>query len=199
MDKDDLRDIIQLIANEDCEVSFNSLFKHYYPGLLHFATGILHDRRLAEETVDDVFVKIWGNRKMLSSIGNLTYYLYTATKHTAINYLEKKQKSRVVDIVDVENELDTVSYTPEDSTIQNENVQIIQNTINTLPHKCRLIFRLIKEEGLKYKEVADVTNLSVKTVEAHMTLAYTRMAESLEKIFPDYMRRNSFRKKVNNS
>ena len=80
--------------------------------------------------------------------------------------------------------LSCLSYYPFHHSIQKENLQQIEAAINALPDKCRLVFRLVKEEKLKYREVAALLSVSPKTVEAHMRMAYTRIAERLEAIFP---------------
>lgn len=153
------------------------------PGLQAYANSLLRDVHLSEEAVEDVWLKIWTNRKTLHTIQNLPYYLYTATKHTALNYL--KQRSRR-DIVVDEDQLEQVNiHSPEYIIVQKENLQQIEAAINSLPLRSRQIFRLIKEEDLKYKEVAELLSVSIKTVEAHMTLAYSRIVESIEDSMPE--------------
>ena len=75
---------------------------------------------------------------------------------------------------------------PETSFIQKENFRQIEAAINALPPKCKLVFRLIKEEGLRYKEVAELLSVAPKTVEAHMATAYNRIAESLDGLLSEF-------------
>lgn len=153
------------------------------PGLQSYANSLLRDIHLSEEAVEDVWVKIWTNRKTLHTIQNFSYYLYTATKHTALNYLKRRNRQ---DIIVDEEQLEQVNiHTPETLAVQKENLQQIEAAINSLPLRSRQIFRLVKEEDLKYKEVAELLSISVKTVEAHMTLAYSRIIESIEEILPE--------------
>ncbi len=153
------------------------------PGLQSYANSLLRDVQLSEEVVEDVWLKIWTGRKTLHTIQNLSYYLYTATKHTSLNYIKRRSRQHInVD----EDQLEQVSIqTPESFVIQKENIKQIEAAINSLPLRSRQIFRLVKEEELKYKEVAELLSVSVKTVEAHMTLAYSRIIESIEEIWPE--------------
>ena len=103
-----------------------------------------------------------------------------------MDYLRVKQRDiNKVTILDEDFcELDLSS--PELNTINRENLQVIQKAINALPQKARLVFRLVKEDGLKYREVAELLGLSVKTIEAHMMVAYKKLFEYLEGDFPEY-------------
>jgi RNA polymerase sigma-70 factor (ECF subfamily) len=60
----------------------------------------------------------------------------------------------------------------------------INNAVNSLPPKCKMVFMLVKEDGLKYKEVADILNLSIKTVDAQMVIAINRIRKSLKELLP---------------
>lgn len=173
------------VAENDDQSSFQVIFRHFFPGLLSFAESYMKNRMFAEEVVEDVFIKLWEGRKMLPAIKNLNYYLYVATKHAAINYLEKNRKNnKRFDIEELEEEALHFRYTPEDALISSEALREIEHAINTLPTKCRLIFRLIKEEGLRYKEVAELLGISIKTVENQMTIALQKITSQVAHIVP---------------
>lgn len=179
------------IAESDDEAAFNLLFKNFYARLLVFAQAILKIREPAEEAVEDVFVKLWENRKVLPAIKNLNYYLLVSVKHKALDYLEKIKSQAVVGFDDVVFEIDDVqTANPETSLISAENIRIIRSAINELPPRCKLIFHLVKEEGLKYRETADLLNISLKTVETQMSLALRKIGEALQARFPAEARRS---------
>ncbi len=186
MTKENIAYLNYKISEEDDQQAFEQLYRHYYSGLLSYAMTFLENRELAEEVVEDVFVKIWTNRKTLTTISRFSYYLYTATKHTSLNYHSKRKKIATDSIDPADNEIFLDYNDPEISVIRKENISAIENAINTLPEKCRLIFRLIKDDGLKYKEVAQLLGLSQKTIEAHMSLAYSRILASLQENLPEY-------------
>ncbi|MFT3903773.1 MAG: RNA polymerase sigma-70 factor [Niabella sp.] len=184
MDKKRIERLIIDIAENDDQLLFKQLYRYFLPGLLSYANTLLRDKQLAEEAIEDVFVKVWSNRKALAAINNLSYYLYTATKHTALNYLQSKKKINFVDLQEADEFIHL--QTPETDSIQKENIRQIEAAINELPAKSRLVFLLIKEQGLKYKEVSSLLSISPKTVEAHMTLAYSRVAECLEELLTEF-------------
>ncbi|AHF17115.1 RNA polymerase sigma factor [Niabella soli] len=175
--------LVVLIAEKDDQTAFNELFRHFFPGLLPFAFAIVKDRQKAEEVIHDVFLKLWENRKMLTAIENISSYIFIASKNACINFMRKKK--RVFTNVP-EDELVYTVVTPETHLVSAENVLLIQEAIRSLPPKCLLIFRLIKEEQLKYSEVAKLLDISVKTVETQMTIANKRVAEALLKFLPEY-------------
>ncbi|WP_076375070.1 RNA polymerase sigma-70 factor [Filimonas lacunae] len=164
------------VAENDDQCAFQELFTHFFPGLLSFAQAYMKNKMFAEEVVEDVFIKLWENRKVLPAIKNLNYYLYVATKHAAINYLEKQRRKYHSFSLD---EMDAAELhfrrTPEDMMISEQALLEIESIINTLPPKCRLIFRLVKEDGLRYKEVAELLNITAKTVENQMAIAVQKL------------------------
>lgn len=172
------------IAEFDDEMAFGELFKLYYTRLLLFTEAILKSREQAEEAVEDVFLKLWENRKVLPAINNINYYLLVAAKHKALDYLEKMKKQAIISLEDVEVEFGDISVNPEDTLISLESVRIIQTIINDLPPRCKLMFRLVKEDGLKYREVADLLNVSIKTVETQLSLALHKIGTVLQTRLP---------------
>ncbi len=172
------------IAKFDDEVAFGELFKLHYTRLLIFTEAILKSREHAEEAVEDVFLKLWENRKVLPAINNVNYYLLVAAKHKALDYLEKMKKRPLISLEDVEVEFGDISVNPEDTLISAEGVRMIQTIINDLPPRCKLMFRLVKEDGLKYREVADLLNVSIKTVETQISLALSKIGAALQTRLP---------------
>jgi RNA polymerase sigma-70 factor (ECF subfamily) len=172
------------IAEFDDEVAFGELFQLHYSRLLLFAEAILKSREPAEEAVEDVFLKLWENRKVLPAINNVNYYLLVAAKHKALDYLEKMRRQAIISLEDVEVEFGDISINPEDSLISAESVRIIQNIVNGLPPRCKLMFRLVKEDGLKYREVAELLNVSIKTVETQISLALSKIGTALQTRLP---------------
>ncbi|MGN7787519.1 RNA polymerase sigma-70 factor [Niabella sp. 22666] len=192
MNEDRKRYLLLLIAEHDDQNAFDELFNFYFPGLVSFASNILKDRQLAEEVVEDVFVKLWQNRKTMVSIKSPSHYIYTAVKYTALSTLKKQN---IISYEDYSDDVELTYSSPESDYISNENITQINEAINQLPPKCRLIFRLIKEEGLKYDEVAQLLQLSVKTVESQMTIAIKKLTVTIQQMLPD-MTEHLLRKKA---
>ena len=167
------------VAEGDDEAAFQQLFLHFYPGLFSFAVAYMKDHELATEVVEDVLIHLWEQRKVLPAIKNLTYYLYVATKNGALNSLRKKRRNATVDLDEISSRDLQFHRNPEEILISEETLRDIEKAINSLPGKCQLIFRLIKEKGLKYKEVAELLGISIKTVETQMSLALHKIEQSL--------------------
>lgn len=175
--------LVGQVSDNNDQLAFSELYRHYVPGLISFACSIVKDRQAAEEIVLDVFLKLWENRNALKAIEQLNKYIYVATRHTSISFLRKKNKFYYNDFD--EDDLYTF-HTPESGLISKQNIEDINKAIQSLPSKCRLIFRLVKEEKLKYSEVADLLGISVKTVEAQMAIANKRMVAILKKYCAEY-------------
>ena len=173
------------VAEQDDHDSFEQIYRYFSPGLLAYVTTIVNDREAAGDLVQDLFFTIWTNRRSLSAVGNIGHYLYSSIKNNAVRYVTKRNRTVPAVNEDLERiTLDTMS--PERSFIAREQLQELQAAINELPYKCRLVFRLVKEDGLKYKDVAQLLEISVKTVEAHMTLAYSRIIDCLTQLMPEH-------------
>ncbi len=175
--------LVGQVSDNNDQLAFSELYRHYVPGLISFACSIVKDRQAAEEIVLDVFLKLWENRNALKAIEQLNKYIYVATRHTSISFLRKKNKFYYNDFD--EDDLYTF-HTPESGLISKQNIEDINKAIQSLPSKCRLIFRLVKEEKLKYSEVADLLGISVKTVEAQMAIANKRLVAILKKYCAEY-------------
>ncbi len=160
--------------------AYNELFLHFYNSLHQFAFSFLKSRQLAEEVVSDVFVKIWEKRTSLENVTNLKLYLFTSTRNTALNYLKKQSILHHISVDEYLVELNSVVLNPEELMITTEMIHKIQKAIQKLPPKCKMIFKLTREEGLKYKEVAILLNISVKTVENQMAIALKRISAEME-------------------
>jgi RNA polymerase sigma-70 factor (ECF subfamily) len=186
--------LVAAIAENDDEQAFDELFRHYYPALLSYAHSLLNNRQVAEEVCVDVMVKLWGNRKMLRTINNLSTYLYVAVKHAVISYARTNAyqwDKRKIPMQEAGESLPFEWQNQETSVISKETLAHINRAINQLPERCRLIFKLIKEDGLKYAEVATLLELSVKTIENQMAIAMKKLTTLLRSSFREYQKKSS--------
>jgi RNA polymerase sigma-70 factor (family 1) len=167
------------IALFDDQVAYKELFTEFYSYLNRFAVSYVKSKQIAEEIVSDVFIKVWQKRKDIDKISELRVYLYIATRNTALNYLEKQKKSDTYSIEDFPTAFKSVYYNPEQLMITAEMMINIQRAIDHLPPKCKLIFKLVKEDGLKYKEVAEIMGISDKTVENQLAIALQKIGQAV--------------------
>ncbi len=163
--------------------AYQRLFELLAPRLQQFACSLVKSKEAAEEIVSDVFIKLWQIRGRLKEINNLQVYLYTITKNFSLNYLTKTQKYPVVHLDEIEVELTLSAANPEELCISAEMITRINETVRQLPPQCRLIFQLVKESGLKYKEVAEILNVSQLTVRNQVAIATRKIAQHLPAAF----------------
>lgn len=163
--------------------AYKKLFDLLFDGLHRFSFSFVKSSEVAEEIVSDVFIKIWQIRSRLHEIENIRVYIFTITRNFSLNYIARNYKSPVVSLDSLEVEAIVAVNNPEEQYISAESIARIRETIQQLPVQCKLVFQLIKEDGLSYKEAASVLGLSVFTVRNQLSIAVSRIAASL----PQYL------------
>ena len=176
---ENIRLLQQAIACFDDVQAYRQLFVLFQSSLIEFATTVLKSKQLSEEIVSDVFIALWQKRQQLDKIENLPFYLFTAVKNRAINELHRQKRNGAVSLDEISIEFRSLYHDPEQKYISAEMIGEIQESIRQLPPRCQLIFKLVKEDGLKYKEVAELLHLSVKTVENQMGFALKKISTAL--------------------
>jgi len=170
--------IQERIASGD-QSAYKELFELFYHRLLRLAFIITKSRELSEEIVSDVFIGLWRNREKISAIDNLTVYLYVAIRNTSLNYLSRLTKATIVSLDDLDFEPEQPFADPEQALITKEMNSRIFRAIQSLPPKCRIIFKLVKEDGLTYREAAEVLHLSVGTIDNQLVIALKKLSRAL--------------------
>jgi RNA polymerase sigma-70 factor (family 1) len=163
------------------ERAFEELYRLYFVRLFRFCHSIVHQKESAEEIVNDVFLKLWEKRDNTPPIANPRLYLYVSVKNRSLNHLRNNSNLPTIEISERCDSYIRFDTNPESLLLGAETLQRIRAAINQLPPRCKLIFSLIKEDGLKYKDVARLLDLSVKTVEAQLVIALRKIAASLGK------------------
>ena len=168
------------------ESAFEKIFIHYNDDLFRLAFSFVRSKEIAEEIISDTFVNIWRNRSRLLEIENIKLYLYVSVKNLSIKSLSRNKTENLISLDEIIiNSSSAPVATPEDQLVSKEITKVIEKAINDLPPKCRLIFRLVREHGLKYKEVSQLLNLSVKTIDAQMAIAAKRVSQSIRLQLPE--------------
>lgn len=175
-----LKELQEKVALGD-QQAFTQLYLLFGKKLILFGTSLLRSREIAEELVEDVYVRLWANRQQITSIENLTVYLYVAVKNKALNKLSEKASELIAAPFDfLDSSVDEFAADPHDLMITSEMMSRMQTVIETLPPRCKMIFKLIREDGLKYKEVAEILNISVNTIDVQMAIAVKRICTALQ-------------------
>ena len=160
---------------EDHQIVLKKLFVKYYKPLCKYLLQYTKDQNEAEDIVQGIFVDLWEKRNKLVIKQSMNAYLY----RTAYNaFIDKTRRQKRKDAL-----LDSLKYealienTEEDESLFQEKILRIKNEIEALPPRCKEILLLSKQENYKYHEIAAKLNISVKTVEAQMRLAFQKIKE----------------------
>lgn len=131
------------------------------------------DADIADEIVSDVMIKIWLMENKLGYIDNLPVYLFRAAKNGALTHLRNK-KLNIESLTEVHENTISDQYA-NDSLQLSETQLLIESTVRSLPTQCQMVYRLVKEEGLAYKQVSAILEISQNTIETHMRIALKRI------------------------
>lgn len=188
--KETNHDIIILLENirtNNDQKSLEKLFKLFYERLLRFCVHYVKDKESAEEIVTNVFMNLWMKRKYLSSIQNPETYLFIAVKNQSLNYLKQFSNCRVVYPADEKCHHWVKIEDPEKKLEKKELIFKLNQAIDTLPRQCKIILNLLKDVGLKYKEVVQILSISSQSVEIQLVW----VMKKLEKALTPYIDSNS--------
>lgn len=160
---------------------FELLFKEFYNDLCNFALRYTKNIEASEEVVQEVFYKIWEKRSFIKVKISLKSYLYISVRNKCLQQINHNKIVKVYEkYIDKQDLYETQN--PHEDLIYTETVEIFNEALNTLPHRCKDIFKLSRIEGLKYQEIAEELEVSVKTVESNISKAL----KTLRKYFPEY-------------
>lgn len=161
------------------EGAYYTLFERHWEQLYSNAVHILHNREIAKDVVQEVFLSFWENRGS-QPIQNVGGYLSRAAKFKALNEI-RDNKANLHDEVEKATERSEGDHNPLDAEeLQEQIVEVIQE----LPERCREVFVLSREEHLTNKEIANKLNLSQRTVETHISNALKHLRKKLPEHLP---------------
>jgi RNA polymerase sigma-70 factor, Bacteroides expansion family 1 len=167
------------IAVSDSQKAFESLYLSFFDRLLRFASLHVVSNHEAEEIVSDTFLAIWKGRKTLPEVANFEAYIYSIMRYKIIDHLRTNvQKNIRLDDLQIDL-FAAVETTPEDDLITQEQVELLNDAINSLPNKCKIAFKMVREDKMRYKDVAEALEISVKTLETHLATATRKLRELL--------------------
>ncbi len=169
----------KLLIAQGNSKQFRYLMESTSDELLQFALSFIRNQEVAEEIVSDVFVKIWKKRTELPNIQNLKSYLFISVKNSCLSHLRKMKNEKIV-LIDEYNEFQfPYIENTDDNSYENEMLKKIYEAIEQLPPKCREAFTLAKINGFKHREIAEIMDISEKTVNNHLVTAVKKITESL--------------------
>ncbi len=180
--------LFERLRNDD-EAAFKVLFNDFYSKLYYFVFEFIPFKDTAENIVQDTLVTLWNKRKELKDDSNLTSYLFTVAKNNALKKLRDKKYSQklftnTIDVGELDLNAETLSTVDTSVCAFMDIEQIIQETLAGLPPQCRKVFELSRFQEMKNREIAEELNISVKTVEKHISKGIKTFKVALKDYLP---------------
>ncbi|MGN6439793.1 MAG: RNA polymerase sigma factor [Agriterribacter sp.] len=171
--------LLHRLADGDRE-AFRSLYDNYRDKLFYYTLHLTHTKQLAEDILQEVFIKVWTDRERMRDVRSFDAWLFTLAKHKMINGFRRMSMEHSI-LAEMKKELaDQIDSTTQ--TIDyNETNRALQTAIEQLPAQQKIVYRLRREQGLKNDEIADQLNISPLTVKKHISQASRAIRTLLEK------------------
>ncbi|MEW2923076.1 RNA polymerase sigma-70 factor [Muricauda sp. ANG21] len=168
--------LITALKNGD-EDAFKKVYLHYYERLCVYILNFTTNRDLAQDIVQDTFLKLWNKKENLRTDGSLNSYLY---KITYTNFIDTHRKDKK--LLDELEEIRLNALTPlvEDHDLFEQRLKNVKLAIEKLPPRRKQIFMMNKQSGMRYKEIADQLDISIKTVENQIGKALSSIRKSIK-------------------
>lgn len=173
--------VVELLRAGNVE-AFEKVFFSFADRIYYFSYRYLRNQYDAEEVVQEVFVKLWENKENLNEELSLSGYIFTIARNTIFNQNRKKVNEQAYQEY-VRTFLDNISSKTEDDLIYSDIKEIVDKVIEDLPPQRKLVYKMSREKGLSYKEIAQELDLSERTVEAHIRLALKTLTKVLDDHF----------------
>ena len=179
MDNDLLQALQTRIAAGE-QKAFEELYRLFAARLYSFALLYVQRKEISEEIVQDIMIKVWNKRETITSIKNLETYLFVATRNHCLNHLSTYSHS-FISISDPQPGAEIITMHDPARELEWKEVHFrLTQAIEELPDQCKTVFKLIKEEGFRYKQVAEILNISTRTVETHLFRAIKKISSIVE-------------------
>ena len=181
--------LLRRMNEKEDESALEELFNTHSKWIYTTAFSIVKDQGLAEEIVEDVFFKLWQNRKNSTQIVKLESYLFVCTKNLCLDHIRKRGNKHFISLD--EQMLNHYEMGPDQIYELDELKVLIELSVTKLPLRCKSIFELVRNRGLSYKEAARILGLTPKTIENQLRIATKKIFLDLEPYFQDIKTRVS--------
>ncbi len=180
--------LLERLKNDD-EAAFKVIFNDFYPKLYYFVLEFIPLKDAAENIVQDTLVTLWNKRNQLKDDSNLTSYLFTVAKNNALKRLRDKKYSQklfsnAIDVGELDLNVEALSTVDTSACAFMDIEQIIQETLASLSRQCRKVFELSRFQEMKNREIAEELNISIKTVEKHISKGIKTFKVALKDYLP---------------
>ena len=181
----DIKGLLESVS-VDNRGAFERFYTLYFDLVFRFADFCLGEKEAWREVVTDVFFSVWQSRKRLKDIDNIDTYLYISVRNETFRFLfcfkdlNRVSLNELLPLMEEEDE-----GSPEEHLELKEMREMLDKAIDELPEKCRLVFLMSREEGLKTKEIAEILSVQESTVRVQMKIAIEKLVARLKPSFPN--------------
>ena len=168
-----------LLASQGSEPAFTLLFNRYKHKLYSYLLSLTASPEIAEDIIQDTFLKLWKNRSSIEAIDHLGGYLFKTTRNLAINAFKRMSKETII-LSKLQSQQNSVNTKADDTLVVKEAEQLLYQTIQNLPPQQKLIYTLSREQGLKHEDIAHQLHLSPSTVRNHIVQALRTIRKKFE-------------------
>jgi RNA polymerase sigma-70 factor (ECF subfamily) len=164
-----------LKIKDNNSLAFQQLYNKYYQRLLSYIITFTKDRDQAKDIVQEAFVILWTNRESIDTSKSPKSYIFFVAKNIFIDHY-RKEKRDLQFLIELK-ETALSEHLENDNEEIKQRIEKMKRMIENLPEKCKIILKLSKIEGLNYQEIANHLNISPKTVESQMRIAFNKIRE----------------------
>lgn len=162
------------------ENALTGIYKKYWQPLFTSSYNILKDKQACEDIIQELFIRLWNNRQNIEITVSLKAYLYASMRYEVYRQIRTgAARGGIFD--DLPERLQ--SPTTYGNIEYKELIAQVNSVVDSLPQKCKEVYKLSREEYLSHKEIAGRLNISTKTVENHLTKALRQLRTSLGTLF----------------
>ncbi|PTQ94168.1 RNA polymerase sigma-70 factor (ECF subfamily) [Mucilaginibacter yixingensis] len=174
----EIREYWNKMTLESDSKAFEDLFRLMQAKAMRFCTRFVDDRIAAEDIVSEVFADIWCNRISLTNVTNPEVYLLRAIRNKSTKVWKRKARMHVVPLDENHDNIPD-QYRPDHDLENKELILQLDKAISQLPAQCKIVFKMVKEDGLKCAEVADLLDISVRTVHTQIYRAMNKINQAV--------------------
>jgi RNA polymerase sigma-70 factor (ECF subfamily) len=171
-------EIVLLQLADGNPIAFEELYNYYYPRLFHFSKSFLKLVDGIDDIIQEVFLKIWQNRKRIKTADTFNAFIFTITRNLLLNELRNrlnnhKMKEKVGKLAI------SIEYSFIEQSEYQEIKEKVERAIDELPFRQKEIFTLSRIQGYSHKEIAEILNITTKTVEFHLAKSVVMLRRRL--------------------
>lgn len=164
--------------------AFEELYDKTYLPIYRFVSYFFRNPMDCEDVVAETFYNIWYNSARVYNAKNIRAYLYSIARYEVYRQLRENKQKQNISIDEMQIDIASRIKNADELLIENETLHLLTEAINSLPERCKLVYLLVREERLKYREVANMLSITEGTVKQQMHTATTRIREYIESQIP---------------